>query len=1593
MAVEFVSSNTEEMVLEVQFGILSPDRIRAESVCHVTDTSLYVRQLPKPNGMNDLRMGTSDWTLNCSTCRNTIINCVGHSGHIELAAPVYHAGFLPTLVKILRCVCYFCSELLIPFDHPKIHGRFVNTVDKNRLNLVSIIGRTRNTCPKCAGPQPNYTKDGSNIKHEFDARHSFASVDEKEWALTPLQPTRVRSILEYVTDEACLFLGLNPEFARPEWMVLTVLVVPPPIIRPSIKFSDDSRMRGQDDLTIHLQEILKINIKLDEAQRAEILAGESATVAQRAAPPTLRETLQQLVAVYVYHDRKADAMGGAVNSGSGPPHSNREKRLFHKRLKGKKGRIRGSLSGKRVNYCSRSVVSPDPTGDIDEVGVPMAVACKLTLPERVTAFNIADLSERVLRGANVFRGATNVIEPDGTVRNLELIPDRSGLMLEIGWIVERHLQDGDVVMFNRQPSLHKMSIMGHRIRIVEGMSFRLPICDTTAYNADFDGDEMNLHMSQTLEARAEQRELMFVTKQIISAQSNKPIVSLVQDSLIAAYLMTRQDTFFTRDRFMQLTMSLRYPIKDMPPPAIIAPVPLWTGKQLFSMLLPLIEMDKTVRNGQVAGVDKSPDGFMDIEERRVLIIQGQLLAGTLCKKTLGNAAGGIVHILVNDLGHTVAANFIGDAQRLLVDYMEYRGFSVGISDCVSGVHVQEQVTGLITRCFETSARIAREAANAPARIVEGSITNMMSSMIAKGSAAVQQHMNWENNINLMVTSGSKGSPINIAQIMACVGQQSVEGSRLKFASDGRTLPSYTHTDKTPVSRGFVSHSYYQGLTAQEYFFHAMGGREGLVDTAVKTAVTGYIQRRLIKALEGVMVMYDNTVRNPQGQLFQTLYGADGMDAVYIEKQNITSFNYTNAQMESHFAVDITHFQHIGATEAKAVAKMARIELTRLYADRDAIRAAKLSIGLSDGCVFVPINAPRIILSAKYRFSQSTERATMLQVTTERENLLRRIVKTRNCDATFYIVIYLRCHLATRVLLDTVGFKLLAIRWIFERVEHMYMRSLVEPGEMVGTLAASSIGEPCTQMTLNTFHTAGVENKNMTLGVPRLKEIIDASAKPKTPCMVIPLIAPFKNSEKMARSVGLGLQHVKLSQVVVSSLVVFDPNPWSTVIPDDAFMVAMHAGLYGPCDSDAHIAQTSESGVMSSWVICLVLNREKLVSTELTVLDVVTGLEYYFGNDAQILRSEVNTVAWRVRIRLKNIQSVLSSLDITQPSEFVTLEEVAVKTVRDFIIDNTTLHGVPLITRSITRKHEVVRTSVDGGLVSGTEWLVETEGTNLQRILAIDGVDNTRVISNDIHEVARVLGIEAAIAVMMDELRAVLSFDGGYVDDHHVQMLVYLMTQGGIPTAVTRHGLQKLLSEDVYQRASFEESMEVLLDAGGFGSRNCVNGVTSTVMLGQRMPAGTGICEILLPKHELLKPVVVAPLLELHVGESIPIPAMLFDSSGGAGASSATLIQPMTAIPGRVSECNEHQPRHSVGKKMLSYGNRAGLTLSGATGPTPVFVGKRRPGSTTTSTVPLGLPNLQTDVNEVAGSYCPSSPVIDNIHPPLKYRPSSPILKL
>ena len=1268
----------------------------------------------------------------------------------------------------------------------------IKTCDiRERLNIIVGFCKTIHFCADCHGPQPKYTQTRGQlqIKTEFRPKDDseFECEEEKEFVKRPFTAAHARSILQYISDDDTRVLGLNPTFARPEWLILVVLQIPPPISRPAIMATDGSRSRGQDDVSTKLQEILKVNLVLKNMLESYPKDVSKYTPEQANNVMTATDNLQIHTAQFFHHDSRG-APGANVSSAGGAPRSNRPLRLIPARLKGKKGRFRGTLGGKRVDYSARTVVSPAPTFDIDEVGVPEIIAKHLTFPERVTAMNIVELTERVINGPTELYGAVVVIMPDGNTIDLSLCTDRKAIELQFGWVVERYMRDGDWVLFNRQPSLHRMSIMAHRVRIHGDKTFRLPICDTTPYNADFDGDEMNLHMLRSYDAIAEAQELMSVSTQIISPQSNKPIIGLVQDSLVSGFLMTQSDTMLTRDQVMQIMMVISYPLfTQLPIPAILKPVPLWTGKQVFSMLLPAMSIDTIVRTG--TDELKGRGGIFDLQERRVVIKNGYIMAGSLCKKMLGTSAAGIIHILVKDYGNTIAANFIGDAQRVLVTYMLFRGFSVGISDCVLSAASQTKVDDIISNCFRHSDKIRQDAADTTENVREACLSKLMNSMLTRVGGIVQNELLPGNQIQTMVTSGAKGSTINLAQILGCIGQQSVEGGRIKTGKESRTLSCFPHEDECAESRGFVSNSYGTGLTASEYFFHAMGGREGLVDTAVKTASTGYIQRRLVKAQESLQIRYDTTVRNTQDEIVQFYYGGDNFNPVYVERKVLRTFNMSNEKLRVATHISPPEFAqsvgHLSPVEIGHWENFLELERQQLTADRDWLRTTKLAMRNEvDSVIYVTISPERMLDEAVNIFGLSKTSRTNLRTPADIDELTRdmfsTIASSHRSTATRVTLMYLRSELCARRLLVDTRITRAALQWVVSQLLTFYRKSLAHSGDMVGVLAASSVGEPCTQMTLNTFHLSGVAEQTVTLGVPRLKELIDATHNIRTPSLSIFFENPYSQHEKMARRFGTSLEYTLLHQLVSKSEIVYDPDPLNTVITEDADVISLFTALNpGPTKC-------------SEYVIRYVLDRELVVSKFLTPQIVARSVKRFLGTAAQIVRSETNMLKWVVRIRICNIEEVLKGFDLPQDNLLsANYEKEAMKNIHNFLNDNIAVNGIKGLTNVLVHKSKKTTVDTNGALKHENEWMASTQGTDLRAALTLPGVDKTRTIGNDVHEIIAVLGIEAARDALLCEIRTVLSFDGSYVNERHLQLLSDIMTHSGIITSITRHSMAEL----------------------------------------------------------------------------------------------------------------------------------------------------------------------------------------------------------
>ncbi|CDP14970.1 unnamed protein product [Coffea canephora] len=1171
----------------------------------------------------------------------------------------------------------------------------------------------------------------------------------------------------------------------------------------------------QDDLTHQLAMVIRHNENLKRQER-------------NGAPAHIISEFAQLLQFHIatYFDNELPGQPRATQRSGRPIKS------ICSRLKAKEGRIRGNLMGKRVDFSARTVITPDPTINIDQLGVPWSIALNLTYPETVTPYNIERLKELVEYGPHPPPGKTGakyIIRDDGQRLDLRYLKKSSDQHLELGYKarfcnilirVERHLNDGDFVLFNRQPSLHKMSIMGHRIKIMPYSTFRLNLSVTSPYNADFDGDEMNMHVPQSFETRAEVLELMMVPKCIVSPQSNRPVMGIVQDTLLGCRKITKRDTFIEKDVFMNILMWWEDFDGKIPAPAILKPRPLWTGKQVFNLIIPKqINLQRNAAWHQ----DDEP-GPITPGDTQVRIEKGELLTGTLCKKALGTSTGSLIHVIWEEVGPDAARKFLGHTQWLVNYWLLQNGFSIGIGDTIADAQTMEKINETISHAKNDVKELIRKAQEKaleaePGRTMMESFENKVNQVLNKarddaGSSA-QKSLSESNNLKAMVTAGSKGSFINISQMTACVGQQNVEGKRIPFGFIDRTLPHFTKDDFGPESRGFVENSYLRGLTPQEFFFHAMGGREGLIDTAVKTSETGYIQRRLVKAMEDIMVKYDGTVRNSLGDVIQFLYGEDGMDSVWIESQKLESLKVKKGEFDSMYKYEIDdpnwnpdYMLPEAVEDLKTIREIRSVfeaEFQKLEADRLQLGTEIATTG--DNTWPLPVNIRRLVSNAQKTFKIDFRRPSdmhPMEIVEAVDKLQERLKVVHGDDylsaeaqknATLFFNILLRSALASKRVLNDYRLTREAFDWVIGEIESRFLQSLVAPGEMIGCVAAQSIGEPATQMTLNTFHYAGVSAKNVTLGVPRLREIINVAKKIKTPSLSIYLKHKASETKEKAKKVQCALEYTTLRSVTQATEVWYDPDPMSTIIPEDVEFVKSY---YEMPDEDI------DPDKISPWLLRIELNREMMVDKKLSMADIAEKINLEFDSDLTCIFNDDNADKLILRIRIMNDEAPKGELNDESAED-----DVFLKKIESNMLTEMALRGIPDINKVFIKQAKVNKfTQEEGFKTDSNEFMLDSEGVNLLAVMCHEDVDASRTTSNHLIEVIEILGIEAVRKALLDELRVVISFDGSYVNYRHLAILCDTMTYRGHLMAITRHGINRNDTGPL-MRCSFEETVDIL----------------------------------------------------------------------------------------------------------------------------------------------------------------------------------------
>ena len=866
---------------------------------------------PISRGLMDPHMGVIEPGLRCKTCGCKMDECPGHIGHIELAMPVIHVGFIKDIKMMLESTCSRCGRLMLNAKQVKVRRDIMEemedlgsgTIDLKNFSKETAKGASENiVCPYCGATQVKIKLDKPTTFRLDNAEKPYRTVYGmyKASAGSKITPKEVRERLERIPDEDLRTLGMDPETCRPEWMVLTALAVPPVTVRPSIIY--DTGIRSEDDLTHKLVDVVRINQRLSDNRDA-------------GAPQLIVEDLWELLQYHVttYLDNQASGIPPARHR------SGRPLRTLAQRLKGKEGRFRSNLSGKRVNFSARTVISPDPLLSINDVGVPIFAARELTVPLHVNAGNIEQARRIIRRGHMMDRmefpykpGANYVIRADGrrirvTERNAFEVAEN----IDIDYVVERQLMEGDVVLFNRQPSLHRMSMMAHRIKIVEGRTFRFNPGVCPPYAADFDGDEMNLHVLQSDDARAEARILMQVQENIISPRYGGPIIGAIHDHITGAYYLTHGYTIF--DRFQTSNILFRLPIRtafqeegampddkahsqkadsrdwsvEIPEPAGTDErgEPYWTGKQLFSIILPE-DFNATFKANICRNCREGCQKENCRYDAYVKIRNGNLECGTIDSMGIGNDKGEILGFMARGYGMSRAAKFIDQVTRLTLGALMNHGFSIGISDMDMS---EEGYMKILTTVLNSIERVNINLESyhsgtlwAISRLslretLEANIVGILGNCRDSVSEIAEKHLGMENPAVIMAKSGARGSMLNLSQIVGCVGQQLIRAERPSRGYNGRTLPHFERDDFGAYARGFCSSSFKTGLSPTEFFFHAMVGREGLVNTAVRTSRSGYMQRKLVSSLEDLRVVSDGTVRNSRGEVIQFKYGEDGID--------------------------------------------------------------------------------------------------------------------------------------------------------------------------------------------------------------------------------------------------------------------------------------------------------------------------------------------------------------------------------------------------------------------------------------------------------------------------------------------------------------------------------------------------------------------------------------------------------------------------------------------------------------------------------------------------------------------------------------------
>ena len=965
-------------------------------------------------------------------------------------------------------------------------------------------------------------------------------------------------------------------------------------------------------------------------------------------------------------------------------------------------------------------------------------------------------------------------------------------------------------------------------------------------------------MPQSMSAETELMFLPAVTYQIISPSKNAPIIGIFQDSLLGCFQFTRDNV--KMDALQAMKLLMMFPDVDV---SKLNPEnqKTFSSFDILSQIMPPLSYRNKSNLYSAPEDDTTTNHIVEIKN-------GKYIRGQIEKSILGSGTKGIIHRICNDFSNETCVKFINNLQNVITEYMKTSSFSVGISDLIADqetktkiIHVVEKQKQEVLNLIHKLHTGIFENNTAYSNVVEfeNQVNNVLSKARADTEKIAHKSLSENNRFLKIVNSGSKGSLTNISQMISCLGPQSIEGKRAPYGFDNRTLPHFNKYDDSPTARGFIESSYITGLSAHEMFFHAMAGRIGLIDTAVKTSQTGYAQRRIIKSMEDILVTYDGTVRNHMGKIVQFAYGDNGFDSCKVENQIIPLVEMSIEDIYMRYDISVLDNKHPFTKETKTkISRQTKLlkskcqeYIEKMIENRDLL-VNNIFAGKNDNKVRLPVSFVHIIANVHGQLDLNANMMVDITPIEAFELIEEYYQKIVNYNAylrpnRLFEIIYFY-YLTPKELLLYKRFNRKGLVLLLETILLKFKQAIVHPGEMVGIIAAQSVGEPTTQLTLNTFHNTGVASKsNVTRGVPRIEEILRLTKNPKNPSLTIALKEFDQLEQDRASKYANMIEYTRLNDIVTGVQIYFDPDDLNTVITEDVTMLSQYYEyqklvMNATGSSTVVTAGTTttnskkEKSSIEKWIIRMEFDADLMLEKNITMDDIHFAIVQSYSDRVSCIYSDYNDTKLIFRIRILHSSPTNKKTKGADPLD-VSDDIQQLKNIQDILLKKIVLRGIEGITKVIPRKLQNMLVKEDGKYMPKDIWILDTTGSNLLEIFGLGYIDYKRTYSNDIYEVYEVLGIECARQVILNELTEVMEFAGVYIGYHHVSVLADRMTYAKDMVAVYRSGI---LKDDigVIAKSSYEVHTEMLLNGAKHGLLDRMTGVSANVMVGQQFLGGT-----------------------------------------------------------------------------------------------------------------------------------------------------------